>query len=62
MVARPQGGRPAAIFFTLGYPFPYGPATHYTNDPLLLILLRKHDIITKIFKNSQNKEKYKYFQ
>jgi hypothetical protein len=24
-VARPQGGRPAAIFFPLGYPFPYGP-------------------------------------
>jgi hypothetical protein len=24
-VARPQGGRLAAIFFPLGYPFPYGP-------------------------------------
>jgi hypothetical protein len=24
-VARPQGGRPAAVFFPLGYPFPYGP-------------------------------------
>jgi hypothetical protein len=23
-VARPQGGRPAAVFFPLGYPFPYG--------------------------------------
>jgi hypothetical protein len=23
---RPQGGRPAAVFFPLGYPFPYGPA------------------------------------
>jgi hypothetical protein len=22
----PQGGRPAAVFFPLGYPFPYGPA------------------------------------
>jgi hypothetical protein len=26
-VARPQGGRPAAVFFLLGYPFPYGPDT-----------------------------------
>jgi hypothetical protein len=26
-VARPQGGRPAAIFFPLGYPFPYGPGS-----------------------------------
>jgi hypothetical protein len=24
-VAGPQGGRPAAVFFPLGYPFPYGP-------------------------------------
>jgi hypothetical protein len=24
-MARPQGGRPAAVFFHLGYPFPYGP-------------------------------------
>jgi hypothetical protein len=24
-VAHPQGGRPAAVFFPLGYPFPYGP-------------------------------------
>jgi hypothetical protein len=24
-VARPQGGQPAAVFFPLGYPFPYGP-------------------------------------
>jgi hypothetical protein len=24
-VARPQGGRPPAVFFPLGYPFPYGP-------------------------------------
>jgi hypothetical protein len=24
-LARPQGGRPAAVFFPLGYPFPYGP-------------------------------------
>jgi hypothetical protein len=25
-VDRPQGGQPAAVFFPLGYPFPYGPA------------------------------------
>jgi hypothetical protein len=24
-VACPQGGRPAAVFFPLKYPFPYGP-------------------------------------
>jgi hypothetical protein len=24
-VARPQGGWPPAVFFPLGYPFPYGP-------------------------------------
>jgi hypothetical protein len=24
-VARPQGGQPAAVFFLLGYPIPYGP-------------------------------------
>jgi len=24
-VARPQGGWPAAVFFPLGYPTPYGP-------------------------------------
>jgi hypothetical protein len=24
-VARPQGGQPAAVFFPLGYPFPYKP-------------------------------------
>jgi hypothetical protein len=29
-VARPQGVRPAAVFFPLGYPFQYGPAP----DPL----------------------------
>jgi hypothetical protein len=27
-VARPQGGRLAAVFFPLGYPFAYGPANH----------------------------------
>jgi hypothetical protein len=26
-VARPQGKQPAAVFFPLGYPMPYGPAT-----------------------------------
>jgi hypothetical protein len=25
-VSRPQSGPPAAVFFPLGYPFPYGPA------------------------------------
>jgi hypothetical protein len=25
-MARPQGGRAAAIFYSLGYPTPYGPA------------------------------------
>jgi hypothetical protein len=32
--ARPQGGRPAAVFFPLGYPFPYGPGPriHYPNS------------------------------
>jgi hypothetical protein len=28
-VARPQGGRPVAVFFPLGYPFPYGPESWY---------------------------------
>jgi hypothetical protein len=28
-MARPQGGRPAAVFFPLGYPFPYGPEIHH---------------------------------
>jgi hypothetical protein len=27
-VARPQVWQPAAVFFPLGYPFPYGPGSH----------------------------------
>jgi hypothetical protein len=34
-VARPQGGHPAAVFFPLGYPFPYGPDN--SQYPLSLI-------------------------
>jgi hypothetical protein len=31
-VARPQGGRPTAVFYPLGYSTPYGPAREVRGD------------------------------
>jgi hypothetical protein len=43
-VARPQGERPAAVFYPLGYPTPYGPGRHKT----LAILQDLHFLFSRL--------------
>jgi hypothetical protein len=49
-VARPQGGRSAAVLFPLGYPFPYGPA----RNPLWAEMCRKWDKTWMAFQSFSN--------